>query len=262
MDCREFRAHLDAYVDGELAVDTMLAGRTHAEECPSCASEVESGRRFRQILSDQPRESAPAALRTRITVLCHRDERWRLIRPWVLAPALAAALVAVALLAGVGLDGGSRSGLVASLVDTHIVYAQIERPAEFMAADQRAVEAWFRDRAGLRVTVPDYSPAGIRLVGGRIAQAEAREVAYLLYEKGRVLMSVFMASGGRGGAALGGRPATYRGHEYRVLERKGYRTVSWTEGATVLSLVSMLDYDPLLECADRLRAERAGRTRL
>jgi anti-sigma factor (TIGR02949 family) len=261
MDCREFRTHLDAYVDGELGVDTMLAGRTHAEDCPSCAGQVESERRFRQVLRNQPRESTPVELRARITGLCHRDERHRLIRPWVLAPAVAAALVAVVVLGGVGLDRGSRSGLMASLVDTHIAYAQIERPAEFMAADQRAVEAWFRDRAGLRVTVPDYSPAGIRLVGGRIAQAEAREVAYLLYEKGHVLMSVFMASGGDAGT-LRGRSMSYRGQEYRVLERKGYRTVSWAEEPTVFSLVSMLDYEALLECADRLRAERAGRTRL
>lgn len=258
MDCREFRTHLDAYVDGELAVDTMLAGQTHAEDCRSCAGLVEGEQRFRQLLRDQPREPVPPEFRARILALSHGHDRRRLIRPWVLGPAVAtAALVAMVLLRGVGGDGRSTPGLVASLVDTHIAYAQIEQPAEFVAADRRGVEAWFRDRAGLRVTVPDYSPAGIRLVGGRIAQAEAREVAYLLYEKGHVLMSVFVAGGAGERASLPGRAVTHHGREYQVLERKGYRTVSWFEGTTVLSLVSMLDYDALLECADRLRAERA-----
>ena len=38
--------------------------------------------------------------------------------------------------------------------------------------------------------------------------------------------------------------------------------MSWRDGRTVFSLVSMLDHDALLERADRLRAERARETRL
>jgi hypothetical protein len=45
-------------------------------------------------------------------------------------------------------------------------------------------------------------------------------------------------------------------------ERKSLRTVSWRDGQAVFSLVSMLDYDALLECADRLRAELARERRL
>jgi hypothetical protein len=47
-----------------------------------------------------------------------------------------------------------------------------------------------------------------------------------------------------------------------TLERKGYRTVSWSDGQAVFGLVSMLDYDFLLECADKPRAERARESRL
>jgi len=43
---------------------------------------------------------------------------------------------------------------------------------------------------------------------------------------------------------------------------KGFRTVAWTEGHALFGLVSALDYDALLECADRLRLERAERSRL
>ena len=85
--------------------------------------------------------------------------------------------------------------------------------------------------------------------------------AYLLYEKGRTLLSVFMVPGGRDAALDGGR-VSYRGHEYVTHERKGYRTVSWTDGRAVYGLVSMLGYDALLECADRLRAERGEQTSL
>jgi anti-sigma factor RsiW len=151
--------------------------------------------------------------------------------------------------------------LVADLVDKHITYAQLERPAELVSADPREVVEWFQARAGMRVTVPDYAPAGIRLTGARLAETHERKVAYLLYEKGRTLLSVFVVpTAGR--EPLPGRRVAYRGHDYIAYDHKGLRTVSWSDGQAVYGLVSMLDYEALLECADRLRAERAQQTRL
>jgi hypothetical protein len=59
-----------------------------------------------------------------------------------------------------------------------------------------------------------------------------------------------------------GRRVAYRDHDYVAYEHKGFRTISWSDAQTVYGLVSMLDYDALLECADRLRAERARQTQL
>ncbi len=91
-----------------------------------------------------------------------------------------------------------------------------------------------------------------------MSEADEEKVAYLLYEKGHMLMSVFVLPNAAETGILPGKPASYRGHEYLTRERKSLRTVSWRDGRAVFSLVSMLDYDALLECADRLRAERAG----
>ena len=109
------------------------------------------------------------------------------------------------------------------------------------------------------MTVPDYSPAGIRLVGARIAEADEQKAAYVLYEKGHVLLSIFMVPASGRAARLGGTRVAYRGSDYVTAEKRGYRTVSWTDGQAVFSLVSALDYDALLECADRLRTERHQR---
>jgi anti-sigma factor RsiW len=153
------------------------------------------------------------------------------------------------------------SPLVADLVNKHITYAQIEQPAEFASDDPRAVEAWFDHRAGLRVTVSNYSMSGIRLIGGRLAEANEHRVAYVLYEKGHTLMSVFIVPALVRGAEPGGTRVSYRGLDYLTLERKGYRTVSWIEGQTVFGIVSTLSYDALLECADKLRMDRRVRFR-
>src|SRR6266542_3437690 len=160
---------------------------------------------------------APAAAAARVG----RSARVAAIRPWLLGTAAAAAVLLV-----MSLLPGLRPGqaLITDLVSKHITYAQIEQPAEFASQDARAVEAWFRQRAGLRVTVSDYSPSGIRLVGGRLAEADDRKAAYVLYEKGHTLMSVFMVPASARGADLGGTRVAYRGHDYLTLERKGYNT--------------------------------------
>ena len=176
-----------------------------------------------------------------------------------LAP-IAAAVAAVVVM--VLLPARTPPPLVAELVDKHIAYSQIDRPAELTSADPREVTEWFQARAGMRITVPDYSPSGIHLAGARLAEAHERKAAYLLYEKGRTLLSVFMVPVSASDATLPGRHVAYRGADYVAYERKGFRTVSWTDGQTIYGLVSMLDYDALLECADRLRAERTRQTQL
>jgi anti-sigma factor (TIGR02949 family) len=257
MTCAEFEARLQAYVDGELSVEQTTTGDAHAADCGRCAALARRERAYRVLLRRQPREEAPAELRERIRQDVRRETRRAQRYSW---PRVAlATAVAVAVFVAVVLMPSWRSSppLVATLVDTHIVYAQLERPAELTSDHPGEIAAWFRQRAGLRVAVPDFSGAGIRLVGARLADADGRGAAYLLYEKGHVIMSVFMLPLAANAPALGGVRIDYRGHEYRRYEQKGYHTIFWTDGTTIYGLISMLDYDALLECADRLRAERA-----
>jgi anti-sigma factor RsiW len=257
MTCAEFEAQLHAYVDGELSVEQTAAGDVHAAACARCAALARRERAYRLLLRRQPREATPVELRERIHAALGRERR-RARRPRWHHLAIGAAVVVVAATV-VWLDPAWRGSpsIVATLVDTHIAYAQLERPAELTSDDPREVATWFRQRAGLRMVVPDYSSAGIRLVGARLADAHERGAAYLLYEKGHVIISVFMLPLGANTPALGGTRISHRGNEYRRYEHKGYRTIFWIDGAAVYGLISMLDYDALLECADRLRNERA-----
>jgi mycothiol system anti-sigma-R factor len=256
MTCAEFEAQAQAYVDGELSVEQTAAGDAHAAGCGRCAALARRERAYRNVLRRQPREAAPAELRQRIQADLRRERRraarprWR---PFAIGAAIAAGgFVLVALMPAWRVS----VPLVATLVDTHIAYTQLDRPAELASNDPGEIAAWFRQRAGLRMVVPDYSAAGIRLVGARLADAHERGAAYLLYEKGHVIMSVFMLPLSGTAPALGGTRVAHRGHEYRRYEQKGYRTIFWSDGTAVYGLISMLDYDALLECADRLRSER------
>ena len=260
MNCAELQARLHPYVDGELPVAETTAADAHAAACPRCAARVGHEREFRRLLRRQPREAAPPELRARIVADVRRARRRARAAPWLVAPAVAAA--AAALVVVLLLPALRRSApLVAELVNKHIAYAQVERAAEITSGDPAALEEWFRQRAGLRVVVPDYSPSGIRLLGARLAEAHEQRAAYLLYEKGHTLLSVFMVPGVATELGPGAR-VTYRGHEYAKLEVKGYHAVAWSDGRATFGLVSMLSYDALLECADRLRAEREQRASL
>ncbi|HKB26103.1 MAG TPA: zf-HC2 domain-containing protein [Methylomirabilota bacterium] len=255
MTCGEFHARLDAYVDGELPVAETAAADAHGADCPRCAALARRERELRRLLRHQPRETAPPELRARVVRDLRRAALRARVRPWLVAPALtaaAAALVGVLLLPTLRRP----ATLVGDFVDKHIAYAQLERPAELVSDDRAEIEAWFRERARLRVAVPDYSSAGIRLVGARLAEAHERQAAYLLYEKGRTLLSVFMVPVAATDMVGAGTRVSYRGHEYLTREVKGYRVVSWSDGRAVFGLVSMLDYDALLECADAARASQ------
>lgn len=262
MTCGEFTAHLHAYVDGELGVRETAVADAHAADCRLCRGLVAAERQLRELVRLQPRESAPSALRTKIVRRVRRQAFGV-----VVSPALAAAAVGFLSLAGVLFTGWPRAEMpvVERLVDTHSAYAQLERPAEFASAAPAEVRGWLSRRAGLRVPIPDYSAAGIRLIGARVVAVAERRAGHVLYEKGHTLLSIFLVPLGARAATLDGSRIDYRGHRYLTQQRGGYRTVLWAEGPpgrqVVLGLVSMLDWDALLECADSLRAARGAERR-
>src|SRR5262249_56237065 len=150
MNCAEVRARLHAYVDGELTVSDITELDGHCVECRECAARVAAERELRQLLRPPPRDTAPPELRARIRHRVRREAAVATARRWMPVPALAAAAIVAALL----LMARTSFLLVAEFVDKHIVYAELERPAELVTSDPREVADWFRSRAGMRVTVP------------------------------------------------------------------------------------------------------------
>jgi anti-sigma factor RsiW len=259
MDCAEIQAYLEPYADDELGVSERSAVEAHLTGCAACREHVAERRRFRQLLRRQPREAASPELRARVRLAVRRRAIRRAAAPWIAAVMAAVVVLAV----GVGAtrqllpwSGRAAPSIVTELVGKHITYSQIDSPVELAAVEGDVVSEWFQKRLGVRVPVPDHTPAGIRLLGGRIADAGGHKAAYLFYEKGRTLMSVFVVPGGRLPSEHA-RTVSYRGSEYLSAEVSGLKTVFWTDGDTVFGLISMLDTGALLECADRLRAERA-----
>ncbi len=67
MDCEFFRAHIDAYIDGELECEEREAMEAHARECAECAGMLENARRLAQTC---------ASLEDKVSVPKAAEEAW------------------------------------------------------------------------------------------------------------------------------------------------------------------------------------------
>lgn len=258
MTCQEVRAYLEAYLDRELPVKETLEVDAHLAFCMQCQWIHAKEREFRALLRTKVRqEPAPATLASQIRERIRRLDRQSRWRPvwqglrWAAAPlALAAGLLLVWAL-GYGPQPAKPEPVLAvveELVTKHVTYSQVEAPAEVASSDRLQLAGWFRDRVRFEVPVPDFSPSGIRLVGGRLSDLGDRPVAHLFYEKGRQLISLYAFP--RRDLPL---PATgwteVDGDRYYLTQVRGHEVILWGRGETLFGLVSLLPEDELLDCA-------------
>ncbi|MFZ5709359.1 MAG: anti-sigma factor family protein, partial [Pseudomonadota bacterium] len=102
--------------------------------------------------------------------------------------AAAAAFVAVGSALGFGaarLGSPPAGGLdfaQAALLAHRTFAPEVTHPVEMSAADPERLAAWLGRRVGRPLTLPDFSPEGFRLVGGRILPDPDGPAAALMYE--------------------------------------------------------------------------------
>jgi anti-sigma factor RsiW len=245
----------------------MLAAEHHLTFCMGCQWRYAAEQAFRAALRQSAsREHAPAELEAGVRRALQRVDRGRQFQGalrWLAAP-LAAAALAVLILGGPSLRLQPQpSPLLADLVGKHLLFSRLEAPAEIATSDRQAVAGWFGRRVRFEVPVPDFTPSGIRLLGGRLSELEDQEAAYLLYEKGRTLISLF-AFMRQGRILPDGERVSYGGHSFLISQLRGAEVVLWTDREMAFALVSTLPRDALLECAATVLRERlsapAGRT--
>lgn len=262
MTCPDFARYLQAYCDGELDVSKMLEVEEHLQGCPSCSAAVEAEEAFRKELRRTvAQEPVPPhiAERLRSAVAALEEEPKRAAGPpvWgrrVWGWALAASVLLVSL---GGLMGylvappASRPPIhpvVAELVSEHMRFAPLKNPAELSSRDTQQVAFWVQGRIGHRVQVPDYSSSGIRLLGGRVTHMSGGQAAYIVYEKGRNIISLF--SFPRYAASLTGlEEVRQECMVFRRAEYQGKQILMWDSGEMTYALVSDVGWDELIQCA-------------
>jgi anti-sigma factor RsiW len=79
--------------------------------------------------------------------------------------------------------GGTPTTFARQAALTHALYAaDVNRPVEIWAAEEKRLVAWLSRRLGFAVHAPDLNGAGFALVGGRLVAGNERPTALFMYE--------------------------------------------------------------------------------
>ena len=176
---------LHAYVDNEVSNEQRGEIEQALRTGHDLALKVESWRRQRDLLKQSYdgvlAEPLPPSL-----IATLRAGGGISARPY-LAMAAAIALVLFGGLSGwfLAQETGQMqvAGIARDVLSAHQIYAtDIRHPVEVKADEKEHLQAWLSKRIGTPFTVPDLTPEGYKLLGGRLMAAGERPAALLMYE--------------------------------------------------------------------------------
>ena len=93
------------------------------------------------------------------------------------------------------------------------------------SSDRHTVKPWFQGKLDFAPPVPDLSPEGFPLLGGRVERVGGKAIAALAYARDRHILSVFVWPADQGQAP-------------KLAERRGFHLQHWSEGAMQVWVVS------------------------
>jgi len=201
MDCAEIRDQIGAFRDGELAPARAERVARHMAECPACARRADALDALGRRLKDPSVVFAPPAeLVSRIRSAAagqarERDAPRRLLVPaYWLALAAAAGIVAGSLAVLRRERSVRAEALAAELAGDQVRSMLPGRLVDVPSSDRHNVKPWFAGKVSFSPPVPDLSPEGFPLVGGRVDVLAGREAAALVYSRRRHMINVYVCS--------------------------------------------------------------------
>jgi anti-sigma factor RsiW len=210
MDCAEIREQIGALRDGELAGALAEKVAQHVAGCPECARRSAALEALGERLKSPAMAYAPSPeLVPRIRTAIAFDARERESRRGLGLPAAwlalaAAAGIVVGALAVLQRDRVIRSqALAAELAGDQIRSLLPGKLVDVPSSDRHNVKPWFAGKLDFSPPVPDLSPEGFPLVGGRVEVLSGHKAAALVYGRRLHVINVYVrpASGSPGEAS-------------------------------------------------------------
>lgn len=178
-----------AFADGQLDAARVARIERHLRDHPQDAERVarwrEQNAALKAVLDPVLDEPAPARLRGTLEQARHGGGGWRMA-------AAAIVLLAAGTAAGWGLRGLAGPEAAPPMVAAspagealraHAVYAvEVRHPVEVGADAEAHLVAWLSKRLGAKLSAPDLSDRGFRLIGGRLLPAASGAAAMFMYE--------------------------------------------------------------------------------
>jgi anti-sigma factor RsiW len=254
MECRDARALLDAYLDGEFGVERSLELERHLESCPDC-SEVLAARRAlsRSLKEKLPYHAAPLAVHRAARDALAREDAASGAAPTARRAPPAWLRMAASLLLVAGLSSALTYSLVprdAGLVPDEVFASHVRgmlsegRMIDVASSDEHTVKPWFNNKLDFAPPVKDLTAEGFPLLGGRVDYIGGRRVAALLFRHRQHVITLFIWPNTGGARAIA------------TSSRRGDSLAHWSDGAMIYWAVSDLNAAELLDfCRRYQRAE-------
>jgi anti-sigma factor RsiW len=255
-DCTEMRLLVQADLDGELPPANAAGVAAHLQHCPGCAAVqaqlIALTARLRQDLTAYPApDTLRAAVRARISALptapanADRPAWWQRmpgIRFGAAAPFGAGFALAACLALAIVLP---RTGeLSEAVVSDHIRALQPGHLMDVVSTDQHTVKPWFDGRLDFAPPVKDFKAQGFPLAGGRLDYLDGRQVAALIYQRGKHLIDLYVWP-----------DASHLDHGPTSGSRNGYNFIRWSQDGMAFWAVSDLEPDQLAGFVSLVRAK-------
>jgi anti-sigma factor RsiW len=191
MTCDLWLSKLDAYVDGACSQEELASLEVHFRTCSSCAAEALSRlqmKRMTQAAAARYYPSPEFRLRIERSIEPKRRPVW--VFAWM--PAVAVALVLLAVGLTLWAWHAAREQALAELVDLHVATLASANPVDVVSTDRHTVKPWFQGKLPFTFNLPDLQNSSFKLVGGRVMYFEHSPGAQLLFQIRNHQLSVFI----------------------------------------------------------------------
>jgi len=224
---------LDAYLDGELDLNTCVEVEEHVAGCESCQQKMTERQELIEVIrSETPRFEASPFLKTRIRAALREASApaaapfWKSIAArWIYG----GVAVAVAVILAFTISGPGRiPEVVQEAVANHVRALQVNHLMDVASTDQHTVKPWFAGKLDYSPQVVDLAPSGYPLIGGRLDVLDNRNVAALIYQRRKHYINLFIW------------PSDGKTLPRLLFVENGYHVLGWTDGGMNYMAVSEL----------------------
>jgi anti-sigma factor RsiW len=181
---------LDAYLDGELSLETSAAIREHLTGCTRCSTQVADTARLQRALRIARGHFVPSAeFRQRMQKQVARSRHRTWLVPWVPMVAAAAAMVLLVLL---WVGHRQTSDTIGEMADLHVNALASANQVDVVSTDRHTVKPWFQGKIPFTFNLPEFSGTDFTLVGGRMVYFHQQPGAQLIVSMRQHKISVLI----------------------------------------------------------------------
>ena len=190
MQCDSAFDMLDAYLDGELSLETSAMLSKHLTGCTKCSAQVAETARLQRALRGARGHFVPGAeFRQRIQKQVARSQRRIWILPWM---PMTAAVAATVFFVFLWVGHRQTSDAIAEIADLHVNALASANQVDVVSTDRHTVKPWFKGRIPFTFNLPEFSGTDFALLGGRMVYFHQQPGAQLIVSMRQHKISVLI----------------------------------------------------------------------